>query len=812
MSVSEPAFHQQNSALIAGGGEMGALMRRLDWSRTPVGPAAQWPQSLRTAVSILLNSGFPMYIAWGPEFIQFYNDAYRPILGSTKHPAALGQGSRECFAEIWGIIGPMFQRVLDEGESTTLTDQLLPLNRHNFIEECYFTFSYSAVRDESSRPGGVLVTCIETTEKVIGERQLRTLRELAAHSGEARDIESACRQAMDALGANRKDIPFSLLYLIESPGAATLLGTTGVGKELPISPREIPLAAAGEPSWPLTAVLESGRPSAPIALAGLFGDVDGEAWPEPVQHAVILPLTGSGQRQPVGFLIAGISPRRAFDENYSSFFQLAASQTATVLASARAYSEERKRAEALAELDRAKTAFFSNVSHEFRTPLTLMLGPLEDALAAGNLPEAVKENISVARRNSLRLLKLVNTLLDFTRIEAGRVRASYEELNLSQLTAELASTFRSAVEGAGMRLVVETPAPPCIAYVDFEMWEKIVLNLISNAFKYTRKGEIVVSVKTAGDHVELQVADTGIGIPADELPRIFDRFHRVEGARGRTLEGTGIGLALVAELVKIHAGTVTVESEIDRGTTFTVRIPRVSAEVAARSPGPAENRPASVLTREVHGEPAAEFEGVPPVTRDPAIPAEGRVLIADDNRDMRDYVARILGERFEVETAADGKEALDCILRSPPDVVLTDVMMPHLDGFALLAAIRRHARLSLTPVILLSARAGEEARIEGVEAGADDYLVKPFSARELLARVSTHVQLSQLRRRSAVSERRLREQAESERTRWRALLMQAPALIAVLRGPEHVFELVNPPYCQFIGRRPEELIGKAVVE
>ena len=250
---------------------------------------------------------------------------------------------------------------------------------------------------------------------------------------------------------------------------------------------------------------------------------------------------------------------------------------ATAVSNARAYEEERKRAEALAEINRAKTQFFSNVSHEFRTPLTLMLGPLEEVLAK---PEANplsddRSLVRLAHRNGVRLLKLVNTLLDFSRIEAGRVQASFHPIDLAVFTAELASNFRSAIERAGLHLVIDCPSLPHQVYVDADMWEKVVLNLISNAFKFTFEGEIGIAAKPSSDgrYAEVTVRDTGTGIPPEELSHLFERFHRVEGARGRSIEGSGIGLALVQELIKLHGGTIRVTSEVGQGSTFTVAIP-----------------------------------------------------------------------------------------------------------------------------------------------------------------------------------------------------------------------------------------------
>ncbi len=259
-----------------------------------------------------------------------------------------------------------------------------------------------------------------------------------------------------------------------------------------------------------------------------------------------------------------------------------ASQIGTAIANAEAYEAERKRAEALAQIDRAKTTFFSNVSHEFRTPLTLMIGPLEDALAdAGGLTPAQRERLDIAHRNSLRLQRLVNSLLDFSRIEAGRVQAAFRRTDLGGLTRDLASSFRAATDKAGLRLIVEAPPLTHRAYVDRDMWEKIVLNLVSNAFKFTLQGEIRVGLAETGRSVQLTVADTGIGIPAAELPKLFERFHRVEGASGRSFEGSGIGLALVSDLVQLHGGTINVASAPGHGTTFTVELPLGSAHLPA---------------------------------------------------------------------------------------------------------------------------------------------------------------------------------------------------------------------------------------
>ncbi|MDP9365267.1 MAG: ATP-binding protein, partial [Chloroflexota bacterium] len=509
--------------------------------------------------------------------------------------------------------------------------------------------------------------------------------------------------------------------------------------------------------------------------------VPGGPWGEPVRHALAMPIASSGQTAPLGVLVAGVSPNRALDEGYRSFYELLAGQVSVAIRNAGAFEEVRERAATLAELDRAKTAFFSNVSHEFRTPITLLLGPIEEGLADAELPlpPPHRERLLVAHRNALRLLKLVNALLDFSRVEAGRLDATFAPTDLARLTADVASTFRSAVEQAGLRLVVDCPPLPTPVAVDRDLWETIVLNLLSNAFKHTFVGEIAVSLRPAGDRVELEVRDTGVGIPPEELPRLFDRFHRVPNARARTHEGAGIGLALVQELARRHGGDVRVESVLGRGTGFFVTVPvgdgvilgdgaEARAERGDAGTVSARASAAAAFAEEAlrwlpDGDPLDPDERSSPhegdvrasvPTPDSPVPAPAaRILLADDNADMRHYVARLLRRRYEVEAVADGATALAAARARPPDLVLADVMMPNLDGYGLLRALRADPRTSAVPVVLLSARAGEEARIEGLEAGADDYLLKPFSARELLARVGTRIELTRLRADLARSER-----------------------------------------------------------
>jgi len=758
---------------MGGGGELGARMRALDWSATSLGPVESWPQSLRTAVGICLGSRFPILIWWGRNMVMLYNDAYRPMLGSTKHPRALGAPGRLIWPEIWDIIGPMLEGVLSRGAATFSEDQLLLLHRNGYLEECYFTFSYSPIGDEAGAVGGIFTAVTETTGRVLSERRLRTLRLLSEATAGARSPEEACRMAGKTLSRNRADLPFALVYLIEDEGrAARLQGWAGIAPGTPASPVLLDLSANSP--WRAEEVAVLGQPLLVKGLVRRLGPLPAGPWADPPDAALIQPF-GSGQAAPTGFVICGLSPRRALDDDYRGFLRLAAGHIGTAVSNARAYEEERRRALALAELDQAKSIFFSNVSHEFRTPLTLLLAPLEDALLDPDHPldDAHRQRLQVAQRNSLRLLKLVNSLLDFSRIEAGRVQANVEPTDLAALTEDLASAFRSAIERAGLRLEVRCPPLPRVVYVDRDMWEKVVLNLVSNALKFTLAGEIevVVSPSADGTAAELTVRDSGTGIPAGELPHLFERFHRVAGARGRSHEGTGIGLALVQELVKLHGGTVGVTSEPDRGSSFTVRVPFGTEHLPGSRSDPSEGLSSTATGAEAYVEEAlrwvAPAEAVPHLggTLTPAGLTRARVLFADDNADMRDYVQRLLEPQYDVVTMRNGADALALLRSDRFELVLADVMMPVMDGFALLQALRADPATEGLPVILLSARAGEEARVEGLSRGADDYLVKPFAARELLARVGATLHLARLRAEADAqvrqSERRYRSLAEA---------------------------------------------------
>lgn len=735
--------------------EVGRDLSAVDWAATPLGPPEGWSQSLKTAVRILLSSKFAMWMAWGPELTFFCNDSYRRDTLGKKYPWALGRPAVEVWSEIWDDIGPRIHTVMSTGEATWDESLQLLLERSGFVEESYHTFSYSPLADDDGHVEGMLCVVSEVTEQAISTRRMTTLRDLAAHTSGHLTESEAVDAAVAQISTDPLSLPFALVYLADPDlGVLRLAGAAGIREGHRLAPSRIEMGDPTSP-WPVQDPL-AGR----TVLVDLPQDAPPGPWGKPPTQAVVVPLAGAASPESYGFLVAGLSRYRPLDEAYAGFVDLVAGQIAAALTSARTFDGEKRRAETLARLDQAKTDFFTNVSHEFRTPLTLLLGPTEDALRDPTLAadDPQRTRFEVVGRNGQRLLQLVNSLLDFSRLEAGGITSRFEPVDLKQVTEPLVAMFESAASQAGLSLVVDIEPIVGDSYVDVEHWAKIVLNLLSNAFKFTFEGGITVTLRQVDGEAVLTVADTGCGIVAEELPHLFERFHRVQGAVARTHEGSGVGLAMVAELAELHGGSASVDSTPDVGTTMTVRIPlghthlpsaEVTTGAAPRTEvGAAPTGIVSEVWRWVN--PVVEAAAPQAVATEAG---RARVLVVDDNADMRAYVVGLLADHYAVTSAADGLEALERIEQSAPDLVLTDVTMPRLDGFGLLARLQSEPRTTSIPVIMLSARAGEEGTVEGLEAGAADYLVKPFSARELLARVRVNLELDRVRRIRATLER-----------------------------------------------------------
>lgn len=810
---------------FASGGEMARLFGSHDWSGSALGPISGWPQSLRTAVDICLNSHFAILVWWGRDLCMLYNDAYRRIIAG-KHPFAFGRPGREVWPEIWNTIEPMLAQAMQEGRATRAEDLLLLLRRRGYPEECYFTFSYSPIRDESGKFGGVFTPVLETTARVVHERRLRTLREMAEAGPPDSDCAEVLRTVAPALARNPYDLPFVFLYEASSGGSEARLRAGNIPQAGETFAPPVLALDAGAGGYLAPAFARAVRFACAVEIMLPDGhDLPRGAWETPPVAALLVPVPRAGGTQPAAFLLCGLNPYCPLNEGYRGFLDLLGREISGRVVAAEGYAAERRRAESLAALDHAKTAFFTNISHEFRTPLALILEPLAQ-LSGGALDAAQREKVAMAQRATRRLLRLVNTLLSFSRIEAGRMRARFVPTDLAAVTMDVASVFRSGVEAAGLRFTVGCEPLPQPVYVDSELWEQVVLNLLSNAFKYTLRGEIAVELRGCDAGVELLVRDTGTGIPASEQPRIFERFHRIENPGGRSIEGSGIGLSLVRELVLLHGGEISFESREGEGSTFCVRLRYGSRHLPAEQIAAAPPVPPTTGLREAFLDesrlwlPAVEAgeTGAPqPATESRE---QASVFFADDNADMRDAVARALAPYYRVRFAANGRDALEALRRDPPDLLLADVMMPEIDGFGLLAAVRGDARLRALPVILVSARAGEEARNAGLAARADDYVVKPFRMRDLVVRIEQQLALAALRREAAAREQVLQAQEEhlraAERLREReavlnAIFEHAPGGIALLDArPDGRFLRVNAAMCGILGYSEAELVERTI--
>ncbi len=752
--------------LFTGGGEMGEQVRALDWSSTPIGRIEEWPPSLLTLVTICLRSSSPIAIFWDSQhWTLFYNDAYISVLGKEKHPGWLGRSAQECWKDIWPIIGPAIDEVFATGQPASSENLLLVMDRNLAQEETYFTFSFSAIPRENGSVAGIFCICTETTCQVIGQRRAQIASNLRPTT-EARTVEDVYVRAAQVLEAHPQDVPFALLYKLNiQTGIASLASSAGLEGEKLLNPAQI-LLSDETACWPLKKVMDTNTIQVVTELGPRWGERTIQAGRKlPPQTALVLPVTGQGQAHPSTILVAGISSQQILDKDYWGFFELLVSHLARALVSANFHEEDLHRAASLAEFNRSKTVFFRNVSHEFRAPLTLILGPLEDLLATDTLPPTLHSQVEGILRNGVRLLKQVNTLLDFSLIEAGRIEAVFVPTDLAALTTDLASVFRSLIEKVGLQLRIDCPPLSEPVYVDREMWEKIVLNLLSNALKFTFAGEISVSLNQEGKQVGLVVRDSGIGIAPEDVSRLIAHFHPALEGRERTNERPGIGLALVQELVHLHGGTIRVESQLGKGTAMIIHLPlgtahlptdhiyaRQTLDTKARGTVPfveeagrflsesvpGDSRVVSGMRRDATGEQAS----VESVGR--AKEKAGRILLAEDNADLRQYVTDILSERYQVVTVFDGGAALAEAKAHPPDLVLADVMMPGLDGIELLRSLQANSRLRAIPVVLLSDRVGEESTIEDLQVGADDYLIKPFSAREVLARVAAQIAMTRL--------------------------------------------------------------------
>jgi len=703
---------------LAGGGEMGALMRSLDWSKTLLGPVSSWPQSLRTAVSILLASRFPMLIHWGPELVQFYNDGFRPILGDLKHPGALGQPAYPWWTEIWDVLTPMFERVLS-GEGTWYENQLILPNRNGYIEETYFTFSHSPIRDESGQVVGIFQAVTETTERVLDERRLRTLHDLGINTATAQVTQEACRIATETLSQNAADIPFALLYLLdESRRQAHLAGTTGLEPDTPASPRVIDLSAEDKPgSWPLARVARTGQTVQVDNLVAQFGALPGGPWPESPFVALVLPVAQPGVTLPTGLLVVGISPRRALNDTYSRFLSLVAGQIATAVANTRALEMERKRAEALAELDRAKSQFLANMSHELRTPLNGILGYAQILKKGKTITDQQKNGLNIIHQCGEHLLNLINDVLDISKIEARKMELYAKNFHFPEFLEAIAEICRIRAEQKGIELIYETLTPiPKAVRADEKRLRQVLINLLGNAVKFTEQGYITFKVGYHQEKFRFQVEDTGIGIAQEKLEEIFLPFQQA-GEKIRETEGTGLGLTISRELAELMGGELKVESTLGKGSVFWLDLDL----------------------------PEVEWIDVADISENNIIGFKGlkrKILVVDDKWANRSVLVNMLEPLgFEVLEATDGLDGLNKAHQFQPDIILMDLVMPVMDGFEATRRLRMMPELEGVVVIAISASVFDFDHQQSRKVGCDGFLPKPVREADLLEKVRVHLGL-----------------------------------------------------------------------
>ncbi|KAI8918322.1 hypothetical protein DFJ77DRAFT_530166 [Powellomyces hirtus] len=723
---------------------------------------------------MLLTTSFSCGLFWGPDRLLFYNDGYSQILGPL-HPEALGRSAPLVWGEvIWPMIEGDVQHAFD-GMAASQQGKQFFFARPTYLMEAYYLFTISPVLlNDEGHIEGCLVLAMDETARLLHERREVCLRNLGARAGNILPIKGTCVAASETFSQAGADIPFSLMYLIEGHNDhkhCVLASTSGIDENHPKVPLSIPIKSGTPTVWAVDEVLRTGDV---VEIFDLISwNLPGGVWPENTTEAVVIPVFGMRQ-DIIGVLVLGISARRKLDPAYRNFHTLVGRQLSSNLSIAQSAEEERFKREEMAKLDRAKTTFFSSVSHELRTPLTLILGPIEHLLRENEISQSVRDELSVVNRNALRLLKLVTNLLDFSRVEAGRMQAMYRPTDLGLMVQDLCAVFRSAIQRANLELVVDIKPSRERVYVDADMIEKIIYNLLSNALKCTFEGRICVHFEIVDQSAKILVSDTGVGIPESQLSHVFERFHRVEQVYKRSTEGTGIGLALTMELVKLHGGTVRVESTLVQGSTFTVEIPLGRAHLPDDriEESSVNNRATGSLDLQFLEEPKGwlpngEKDTSPPALTMPASDVgrnapkpqawssigavdtaapQSYILVCDDNADLLSFIQSLLSPHWRCKTARDGQEALEMCKRHPPGLIVSDVSMPVLDGFGLISRIRAIESLKLTPIILLSARAGEEARVEGLERGADDYLSKPFGARELIARTRIHLELGRLRR------------------------------------------------------------------
>jgi PAS domain S-box-containing protein len=600
--MSAPA----SRSFLSGGGVTGEIMRSIDWAQTPVGPIETWSISLRTAVGILLHSRHPMFLWWGPELTQFYNDAYLPSFGVEKHPAAMGGRGRETWPEIWSIIGPKIDDVMSRGESTWDEDALVPILRNGKIEDVYWTYGYSPVFDDAGDVGGVLVVCTETTERVLAaQREQVALAEAELERSRILRLFAEAPAGICIVRGPGLVIEFTNEEYCHLVGRSEL-----VGKQLLEALPELKEQGVDER---LRDVMRSGE-----TFIGRESRVANDGGvPGPRER--FFTFIWSPLREPNG-VVDSVS-MFAFDVTDQVIARRKAEDLAVQLE--RAVVSEHTARQTAEVANQAKDDFLATVSHELRTPLTAMLGWARMLIDGKISPSKREHALTVIERNAVAQARLIDDLLDVSRIIAGNMRLHFAAVDIARVVESAIDSVRPALDAKSIEL--HTAMGPVMSSVvgDPNRLQQVVWNLLVNAAKFTHKGgRVQVTLKCHTLHVELRIDDNGRGISADFLPRVFDRFRQAETGHSRSPGGLGLGLAISRHLVELHRGSLDAYSEGEgRGSSFVLTLPLAPVVKAPI--------PRSTTSGEPDFEDRKELEGL-------------RVLVVDDEQDARERTTSIL--------------------------------------------------------------------------------------------------------------------------------------------------------------------------
>lgn len=743
------------------------------------------------------------------------NVPYNSLLSD---PQAFGKPAREVWSSLWDYLKPMIDRVL-AGESVFRENDCLSFRRYGNDMPCesYHDWRYVPVRNRSGKVVALFNQSIEKTDQVLAERRLDAVRSLSEQMLVVRSMREYYGSIIAVLEEYPKDAPFAMCYSVKSVSQASaanenvatvsvdLEHSIGVPENDPSAPKHLTVKVpsksksifgsntAGLSSPTLSAISALSSGSARIhqyvdashawpiqkALATrqcvvvndcreLIKDYPIRVWDELPISAIVVPICSDSSTEiPESVLILGLNVRRPFDAEYDSWVHVIRSHLASSHTSVKAIEAEKKRIDDEVRMEKAKTAWFRGAAHDLRSPLALISGPLDDVLHTDLMPKQ-KTSLTTAKRNVDRLMRLVDSLMDFSRLEAGKVEGRFVPTELSPFIVDLANLFRPAIERQGIDLVFDLEPSEILVYVDPTLFETVVSNLLGNAMKYTESGMIIVRLRYT-EYAEISIIDTGVGIPQDELQAITEVFHRATNAIHTGSQGTGLGLSIAREILHLHDGSLEIASATEsgsldhrHGSTFTAKIPLKERKIASVTDqqqtfgkyGKALADEAMRWKRDAESTEGSNSEvgvessiGSHSKLSDSLMFEPGdTLLIVDDNSDLREYVRGIFSPYCKVREASNGEMAKRIALENPPHLILCDMLMPKMSGMELLTALRAAPETSITPFVMLSAVSGDEARVDALMNGAEDYLTKPFKPKELLARVHLHMHVGKKRK------------------------------------------------------------------